>query len=75
MTLSYSQRCTQLRNEPAALSASQKAAMQSGLGVVSITTFGVRIMSIVYIFETKYVCRLAPEGGWILNAYTPISFN
>jgi len=49
--------------------------MQSGLGVVSITTFGVRIMSIVYIFETKYVCRLAPEGGWILNAYTPISFN
>ena len=31
-------------------------------------------MSIVYVFEVQYFCRLAPEGGWILNAYTPVSF-
>lgn len=31
-------------------------------------------MTIVYIFDVRYICRLAPEGGFILNAYTPISF-
>ena len=31
-------------------------------------------MSIVYIFEVKYICRLLPEGGTILNAYTPVEF-
>ena len=31
-------------------------------------------MSIIYIFDVQYICRLAPEGGWILNAYTPVEF-
>lgn len=30
-------------------------------------------MTIVYIFETQYICRLVP-GGWILNPYTPVEF-
>ena len=32
-------------------------------------------MSIIYIFDVQYICRLAPEGGYILNPYTPISFS
>jgi hypothetical protein len=32
-------------------------------------------MSIIYIFDTQYICRLCPEGGWVLNPYTPVSFN
>ena len=32
-------------------------------------------MSIIYVFETAYICRLLPEGGFVLNPYTPISFN
>ena len=30
-------------------------------------------MSIIAIYETRYICRL--DGGkWVLNAFTPISF-
>ena len=32
------------------------------------------VMSIIYIFDVQYICRLAPEVGWILNAYTPVRF-
>lgn len=32
------------------------------------------LMSIIYVFEVAYICRLLPEGGTILNEYTPISF-
>lgn len=31
-------------------------------------------MSIIYVFDVQYICRLAPEGGFILNPYTPVSF-
>ena len=31
-------------------------------------------MTVIYIFETRYICRILPEGGFILNAYVPISF-
>lgn len=31
-------------------------------------------MSIVYVFDVQYICRLAPEGGYILNPYTPVEF-
>ena len=32
-------------------------------------------MTIVYVFEVQYICRLLPEGGYALNPYTPVSFN
>jgi len=32
-------------------------------------------MTIVYIFDVQYICRLLPEGGFILNPYTPVAFN
>lgn len=31
-------------------------------------------MSVIYIFETRYICRLQTDGSSILNPYTPISF-
>ena len=31
-------------------------------------------MTVIYIFEVRYICRLLPEGGYILNAYVPIAF-
>lgn len=31
-------------------------------------------MSIIYIYEKRYICRQLPDGSTILNAYTPISF-
>ena len=30
-------------------------------------------MSIIHIYETRYICRL-DNGRWVLNAFTPISF-
>lgn len=32
-------------------------------------------MSVIYIYDVQYVCRLAPEGGYILNPYTPVEFS
>ena len=32
-------------------------------------------MTVIYIFDVRYICRISPEGGFILNAYTPISFD
>ncbi len=32
-------------------------------------------MTVIYIFDVRYICRILPEGGFILNAYTPISFD
>ena len=32
-------------------------------------------MTVIYAFEVRYICRLSPEGGWVLNPYTPISFS
>ena len=33
-------------------------------------------MSIIYIYDVQYICRLDPiTGRTVLNAYTPISFN
>lgn len=32
-------------------------------------------MTVIYIFDVRYICRIAPEGGYVLNAYTPISFD
>lgn len=43
--------------------------------ILGVNHLGVFIMSIVYIYDVQYICRLLPEGGFILNAYTPISFN
>lgn len=32
-------------------------------------------MSVIYIFEVRYFCRLDPvTGQTVLNPYTPISF-
>ena len=31
-------------------------------------------MMIIYIFDVQYICRIAPEGGYVLNPYTPVSF-
>lgn len=33
------------------------------------------IMTVIAIFDVRYICRILPEGGFILNAYTPISFD
>lgn len=32
-------------------------------------------MSIIIGFETRYICRLLPDGSTILNAYTPVEFS
>jgi len=33
-------------------------------------------MSIIYIYDVQYICRLDPiTGRTVLNPYTPISFN
>jgi hypothetical protein len=32
-------------------------------------------MSVIYAFPVRYICRLDPQGGWVLNPYTPISFS
>lgn len=33
-------------------------------------------MSVIYIYEVRYICRLDPATGtYLLNPYTPISFN
>ena len=33
-------------------------------------------MSVIYIYPTRYICRLDPVSGkYVLNEYTPISFN
>lgn len=32
-------------------------------------------MSVIYVFDVQYVCRLLPEGGTILNPYTPVEFS
>lgn len=32
-------------------------------------------MSVIYIFEVQYICRLLPEGGFILNPYIPVEFD
>lgn len=30
-------------------------------------------MTIIYVYETRYICRLVP-GGYVLNPYTPVAF-
>lgn len=32
-------------------------------------------MSVIYIEEVRFICRLLPDGHFILNPYTPISFH
>lgn len=32
-------------------------------------------MTVIYIFDVRYICRLQPDGSFILNAYIPISFD
>lgn len=33
-------------------------------------------MTIIYIFPTRYICRIDPlTGDTVLNAYTPVEFN
>ena len=31
-------------------------------------------MSVIHIDEVRFICRLVPEGYYVLNAYTPVSF-
>lgn len=32
-------------------------------------------MSIIFIEEVRFICRLDPAGHTVLNPYTPIAFN